>query len=358
MTTKMSKIIRIKDIAEMASVSMGTVDRVIHNRGKVSESALKKVMDVLEQINYQPNLIARTLSSSKTYRMAALLPDAELDPFWLSSIRGIQQGQTEHSQFGISISYHLFDPYSGDSFRDQAGQVLAAEPDGILLAPTLRQEALDFAEACQQQQIPLVCFNTYINELAPLAFIGQDLHQSGRLGAELMAMIASPGTILVTHIGERVQNSAHIGAKETGFREFMQERKAGRFEVNTVQLENPASPDFKASLAHTLETHPQTRGIYVTTSKAHEIARTLSELGKTDVCLVGYDLIDENLTQLRQGTINILINQNSDRQGFLGISFLTDYLVFQKPIPALQYLPLSIVTRENLDSYLTSQDGN
>ncbi|GAB3257155.1 substrate-binding domain-containing protein [Larkinella harenae] len=341
----------------MANVSMGTVDRVIHNRGKVSESALKKVMDVLEQINYKPNLIARTLSSSKTYRLAALLPDAELDPFWLSSIRGIQQAQSEHSQFGLTLSYHFFDPYSGDSFREQAHQILASEPDGILLAPTLRQEALDFAEVCQHRQIPLVCFNTYINELAPLAFIGQDLHQSGRLAAELMAMIASPGTILVTHIGEQVQNSVHIGAKEVGFREFMQEKKAGRFDVKTVQLESPASPDFKASLAHALDMHPQTQGIYVTTSKAHEIARTLGELGKTDICLVGYDLIDENLTHLQNGTINILINQNSDRQGFLGISYLTDYLIFQKPIPALQYLPLSIVTRENLDSYLGNIDS-
>lgn len=354
----MSKIIRIKDIAEMANVSMGTVDRVIHKRGKVSEDALKKVMEVLERINYKPNLIARTLSSSRNYRVAALLPDAELDPFWRSSTQGIQQAHAEHSQFGITISYHFFDPYSGDSFRKQAHDALASGPDGILLAPTLRQEALDFAEACQRQQIPLVCFNTYINELAPLAFIGQDLHQSGRLAAELTAMVAQPGTILVTHIGEQVQNSAHIGAKETGFRAFMQERGAGRFEVSTVQLESPASPDFKASLAQALATYPDTKGIYVTTSKAHEVARTLEELEKTAISLIGYDLIDENLTHLRNGTINLLIHQNSDRQGFLGISYLTDHLVFQKPIPALQYLPLSIVTRENLDSYLANQEVN
>ncbi|MFD1140041.1 LacI family DNA-binding transcriptional regulator [Larkinella insperata] len=353
----MTKIVRIKDIAAMANVSMGTVDRVIHKRGKVSEDALKKVMDVLEQINYKPNLIARTLSSSRTYRVASLLPDAELDSFWRSSIQGIQRAHSEHSQFGMTISYHFFDPYSGDSFREQAHNALETDPDGILLAPTLRQEALDFAEVCQQHQIPLVCFNTYIHELAPLAFIGQDLHQSGRLAAELMTMIASPGTILITHIGEQVQNSAHIGAKETGFREFMQENGSSHFEFSAVQLESPASPDFKASLAQALETHPHTKGIYVTTSKAYEIARSLEELGKTDICLIGYDLIDENLTHLRNGTVNLLINQNSDRQGFLGISYLTDHLVFQKPIPALQYLPLSIVTRENLDSYLANGDA-
>ncbi|KAA9349832.1 LacI family DNA-binding transcriptional regulator [Larkinella humicola] len=352
----MTKIIRIKDIAEMANVSMGTVDRVIHNRGKVSEDALKKVLEVLEQINYKPNLIARTLSSSKTQRLAVLLPDADLDPFWRSSILGIRQAYSEHNQFGVAVSEYLFDPYSGDSFREQARKALEWQPDGILLAPTLRQEALAFAEACQTNQIPLVCFNTHINELAMLSFIGQDLHQSGRVAAELMAMMASPGTILVTHIGEQVQNSVHIGAKETGFREFMAQKGRNHFEVITVQLASPTSPDFENSLAQTLETHPHTKGIYVTTSKAYEIARTLEKLGKTHVCLIGYDLIDDNLTYLRSGTINSLIHQNSDRQGFLGISYLTDYLVFQKPIPALRYLPLSIVTRENLDSYLSNID--
>ena len=49
--------IRIKDIAKMAGVSAGTIDRVLHNRGRVSEENLKKVNAVLKMVNYQPNLI-------------------------------------------------------------------------------------------------------------------------------------------------------------------------------------------------------------------------------------------------------------------------------------------------------------
>ncbi|HEY9490198.1 MAG TPA: LacI family DNA-binding transcriptional regulator, partial [Chryseosolibacter sp.] len=70
-----SKIIRIKDIARLAGVSKGTVDRVLHKRGRVSQEAHQKVMKVLEEIDYKPNLIARTLSSSKNHRIIALLPD-------------------------------------------------------------------------------------------------------------------------------------------------------------------------------------------------------------------------------------------------------------------------------------------
>lgn len=58
--------IRIVDIAKMAGVSVGTVDRVIHNRGRVSEENRKKVQAILEMVHYQPNLMARSLAVSKS----------------------------------------------------------------------------------------------------------------------------------------------------------------------------------------------------------------------------------------------------------------------------------------------------
>ena len=62
----MNKNYRIKDIAELSGVSTGTVDRILHERGKVSEDARKKVEKILKEIDYQPNLIARSLALKKT----------------------------------------------------------------------------------------------------------------------------------------------------------------------------------------------------------------------------------------------------------------------------------------------------
>ena len=66
---KMNEInhkIRIKDIANLAGVSEGTVDRVLHHRGDVSAKSLEAVTKVLDEINYKPNLLARSLASKKT----------------------------------------------------------------------------------------------------------------------------------------------------------------------------------------------------------------------------------------------------------------------------------------------------
>ena len=62
----MSSKIRIKDIAEMAGVSVGTVDRVLHDRPNISKTAREKVEKVLERINYQPNMYASALAYNKS----------------------------------------------------------------------------------------------------------------------------------------------------------------------------------------------------------------------------------------------------------------------------------------------------
>ena len=69
-----SQKIRIKDIAILAGVSEGTVDRVLHNRGDVSEKSRKAVNKVLEEMHYTPNIFARSLASKKHYRFVCMIP--------------------------------------------------------------------------------------------------------------------------------------------------------------------------------------------------------------------------------------------------------------------------------------------
>lgn len=87
--------IRIVDIAKMAGVSVGTVDRVIHNRGRVSEENRKKVQTILEMVHYQPNLMARSLASKKQYHFVAITPSLRTENigklFLRVSIRRLQR---------------------------------------------------------------------------------------------------------------------------------------------------------------------------------------------------------------------------------------------------------------------------
>ena len=72
--------VRIKDIAKMADVSVGTVDRVIHGRSGVSESSRKRVEEILKQLDYQPNMYAST--SPTMTRMTIIHSRKPPDRFW------------------------------------------------------------------------------------------------------------------------------------------------------------------------------------------------------------------------------------------------------------------------------------
>ena len=104
--------IRIVDIAKMAGVSVGTVDRVIHNRGRVSEENRKKVQAILEMVHYQPNLMARSLAASKKqYHILAITPSFVQGEYWEAISEGIDKAAAEMESYNITITKLFFDQY-------------------------------------------------------------------------------------------------------------------------------------------------------------------------------------------------------------------------------------------------------
>ena len=95
--------VRIKDIAEQAGVSVGTVDRVLHGRPNVSEKSRKKVEEVLKQIDYKPNMYASALASNKRYRFLCLLPQHKPGEYWSEVEQGMMKAQSVYNDFNIKI---------------------------------------------------------------------------------------------------------------------------------------------------------------------------------------------------------------------------------------------------------------
>jgi Transcriptional regulators len=350
----LGKNIRIKDIARLAGVSAGTVDRVLHNRGRVSEEALKKITAVMEQIDYKPNLIARTLGSNKRYTIAVMIPDPDLDPYWAQANEGIKIAQNEWTQYGVNVNLHPFDLYDKESFQKTANQVMETTPDGIVVAPIFYQESFPVFHSFVTSGIPYVFFNTNIPEVKPMSFIGQNLYESGRVGAELMNLgQQGRGKLAVLHIDEDVHDSVHLSEKEKGFRDFFAERNANQFEIVDFIL-HPGQENFREQLRN-LFADQDLKGVFVSTSKGTSVAaELLQETGKGQIRLIGYDLLEDNLKFLRSGIIDFLINQNPKRQVNLGISHLINHLMFKRAAPELELFPLEVITLENVNSYLGS----
>jgi len=107
----------IKNIAERAGVSIGTVDRVIHNRGHVSKEAEIKVKEAITYLDYTPNFFARRLKLSKTFRFGILMPELSQDSrYWNMPAQGIERAAEELNKHMTEIEYFFFDRYSHRSF--------------------------------------------------------------------------------------------------------------------------------------------------------------------------------------------------------------------------------------------------
>ncbi|MEY8524930.1 LacI family transcriptional regulator [bacterium 1XD8-76] len=77
----MSEKITIVEIAKLANVSIATVSRIINNTGKVNSEKKKKVLELIEEYNYKPNMIAKALQSSKSSTVGFIVPHIN-SPFY------------------------------------------------------------------------------------------------------------------------------------------------------------------------------------------------------------------------------------------------------------------------------------
>ena len=345
----MDKKLTIKDIALLAGVSKGTVDRVLHKRGKVSQKAYDSVNAVLNEIDYEPNLIARNLKNNKIYSISVVLPDPSFDSYWLPCIKGIEEAIKEFKAFNLSIKTYYFNPESTKSFVSINESVLALSPDAVLLAPLFYKEALNAMEKYHQQGIIVNTFNNQVQSEDSKNFVGQDLYQSGRVAAKLLDLLSNKGQFAVIHINESYKNAVHMQEKERGFRKYFSENARQDSDIITLKLKNPS---IDSSFTKFLDENATLEGVFVTTSKAYQIAKIIADANLRKITIIGYDLIDENIAYLNQGTIDFLIHQNPKRQAYLGITCLVDHFIFGKEIPGTTLLPIDIVNSENASFYM------
>lgn len=345
----MKKNYTIKDIAELANVSKGTVDRVLHKRGKVSQKALDSVNAILSEIDYQPNLIARNLKNNKAYRVCILLPNPKSDAYWIPCMDGINDAKNEFKSFNVIVETYFFEPNSTSSFFETNEILLESNPDAVLLVPLFYKETLEVIDNYNSLGIISGTFNNQIKSKRINSFVGQNLFQSGRVAARLLDLLINEGLIAIIHIDEEYENALHMQEKEQGFRNYFKDNNHKKIHLKTLNLKYP---NLKQALIDFLNNNSNLKGIFITTSKSYQIAAILSEMKNKKISIVGYDLLKQNIEFLNNKLIDFLIHQNPKRQAFIGTSALIEHLIFDKKIEKEVLLPIEIINSENARDYI------
>ena len=343
---------RIKDIARLAQVSTGTVDRVIHKRGEVSEKTRKKIENIIQELDYQPDILARALASKKSFNFDVLMPVSDNDnDFWNSPKAGITKAKDEISPFGVAINSFYFDQFEVKSFKNKAEQLLNEKPDAILFAPVFPTESIEFIQVCKDRDIPVLLFNSNLEEAEDTMYIGQDAVQSGYLAASLLNYsLRDRGDVLIINIAGRKDNHNHILRRERGFRKFFVQHPEIDARIVTLDCTHEQHECLSKLLEDALNRYRVTSA-FVTNSRVYQVAGYLENKNIKSIRLVGYDLLPQNIKALKRGSIDFIISQKPEEQGYRGIMTLFSKIVLQKEVRQFQYIPIDIITRENIDYY-------
>ncbi|MCJ7842286.1 LacI family transcriptional regulator [Lederbergia sp. NSJ-179] len=141
--------VTIYDVAKKAGVSIATVSKVINHTGNMREETRKKVMNVIEDMNYQPSIMASALSGKGTETLGLLVPDIS-NPFFSMIARTIEDHAHEHGMSVIMCSTDE-DPEREKKYLDvlQRKQV-----DGFIVASSFHEKKL--LRKLVEHDVPLV----------------------------------------------------------------------------------------------------------------------------------------------------------------------------------------------------------
>lgn len=346
-----NKKVRIKDIAAKAGVSAGTVDRVLHNRGEVNEETKTKILELLKESGYQPNLIARALTSKKEYTIAVLIPKKNDDNvFWEMPLQGIIKAENEIKPYNFNVVNFLFEQSDEAEYAEQVQKIIELNPQGVVITPVFINETKHLTAKLNQAKIPYIFINTDMQSEKRICFIGQDSYTGGYVAAKLLENgLKKKGTILIINNTKNTENLNHFLERNKGFISYFNEHNTDQ---NFSLLTKNIFTDFENEIQQIFSEHTDIIGIYVSGSKSYLTAKYLEKINRKDILLIGYDLMDENIKYLKSGYINFIISQRSRDQGYLSIIQLFNYIAKGERINEDILMPLDILIKENYKYFL------
>ena len=356
---KLPERVRRKDIARLADVSVGTVDRVLHGRSGVSEASRKRVEEILKQLDYQPNMYASSLASNKKYVFCCLLPMHDQGEYWSAVEKGITNALKAFSDFHISIKTTYYDPYDYQSFISSANKITDINPDGVMVAPTIQAYTESFIRQLNDKQVPFIYIDSNIKELPGLSFYGQNSRQSGYFAARMLMLTTQHNNevVIFRKIQQGVVGSNQQENREKGFRRYMKEHHPDCI-IHECNLQADSNSNDFTVLEQFFKLHPKVSSGITFNSKAHTIGEFLETDKTISFNLIGYDLLEQNVKCLKNRSIAFLIAQQPELQGYSGIKTLCDYLIFKKEVKQINYMPIDLLSIENIDYYSSVNYAN
>jgi LacI family transcriptional regulator len=345
----MNQTAKIRDIAEALGISIGTVDRALHDRRGVNPLTKSRVVQMAKAMGYQPNAAARFLSSKRRLRISINLP-AQIASFWDTVREGIESEARAFAAFGIDVELRTF-PRMGFGELAAFDEAVESGVNGIIVATGRPQDLRLPIGKAARARIPVISVVTDAPGTARLGVVSIDSPASGALAGELLSrLLQGKGKIAVITGDLAITDHAE---KYNSFRGGVNKFFPSVRVMEPVQNHEDETEAYE-TCRKLLREHPDVNGMYISTANSSPVLQALQDVGRLNdhMTVITTDLFPALIPHLESGGVVATLYQRPKSQGQLALRMLHEYLVEGRcPAHQLRLAP-HVIMKSNLSFFL------
>lgn len=339
--------ISIREIARLAGVSRGTVDRALNDREGINPEIKAKILKIAADVGYRSNRAGRMLGLRKNPQCLGIQMPSRGNDFFLDVRAGLERAAAELADFGLTLKIRTMKGYDTETQVRQIQELVEEGISGLALVPIDRPAIAQLLRDLAARDLPVVTFNSDIECGERLCYVGNDYLASGRIAAGLLGLIADGRPLRVLVMTGSVQILGH-NQRISGFCRLIREEYP---QIKVLDIMENQDDDNLAyeRVAAALENYPDLDVLYLTAAGVAGACRALEDkAGSRSIKVICFDQTRSTQPFLRSGLITATIGQEPFQQGYLPVKILFDYLLDgTKPQP-LVLTRNEIIIREHL----------
>lgn len=339
----------IKEIANLAGVSRGTVDRVLHDRGGVNYETECRVREIIELSEYEPNKAGKMLSiQKKNIKLGMLLLNSvSSNPFINDLISGAEKTKRDLYNYGVEVI--IKQSPIGDAVKqcELIDELVKSGINGLVIMPEndviIQKKLLEL----KSNEIPVITVNTDIENSGRLAYVGSDYNKSGQVAAGLMALVTNKKATVGIISGN--QNILCHKERVEGFVSLI---KNNYPEIMIEDIVSNNDDDFLSyELTKKLLTNnPKINALFFAAGGVFGGCKAVNDLNlSTKIRIICFDTVETTKEMINNKTINAAVDQDPKEQGSKSLRLLFDYIAMGSRLrKEFYYMDNVIKIKENL----------
>ncbi|WP_320130683.1 substrate-binding domain-containing protein [uncultured Sphaerochaeta sp.] len=322
-------ILTIQDIADLAGVSRGTVDRVIHKRGKVDPKVKKRINAIISEYNYKPSMTTQQISLRKQNIKIGFISKTDQFGFWSIVIRSMEDAERELEQYGITVEKRFFDYCFPETQLKIINEIMDLGISALVIAPLDDPSIASKLSQIRDSGIPIVLLNTEVKEFEPMCYIGSDYYVGGSTAAGLINSFSGGKKLNIMVFGGNQFMTSNT-LRSQGFVDEMKKLSPGSTIYTVENLTTDV--DYAYRLAYDqLVSHPETEAVLTIPNTGASVAKAIKDIGKVGrIIHVAYGMTDSTRPGIQDGSISAIVGHRAEQQGRIPFNILLDYFLSGK----------------------------